>query len=187
MKKLFPSLPEEPKLADVFRRFPAAIGPLLEYHDRVLRDENPLGIGERELIAAYVSSLNACRFCLGGHIVFARAHGIEADVIAALLDDVESDVVDEKLRPVLKYVRKLTLEPAKLVEADAEAVYAAGWTEEALFAAVQTCALFNLMNRIVEGTGVTPFADNDEEDDRPAEDLPRMDSYLAFGKRIGVT
>ena len=120
MKRLFPSLTDDPKLGDVFRRFPEGLAPLMEYHDRVLRDEGPLTVGERELIAAYVSSLNACSFCLDGHVTFARAHGIDAEVIAALLEDVESEVVDPKLRPILKYVAKLTLTPSRLVEADAE-------------------------------------------------------------------
>ena len=154
MKDLFPSLPENPKLRDVFSRFPSSFAPLMEYHDRVLRSDGPLSVGERELIAAYVSSLNACRFCFDGHKVFARAHGIEPQVIEALLNDTESDGIEPRLRPILAYVRKLTLEPAKMVEADAQAVYDAGWTEEALFSAIQTCAVFNLMNRIVEGTGV---------------------------------
>lgn len=184
MKTLFPSLPENPKLGDVFKRFPEAIAPLLDYHDRVLRSDGPLTIGERELIAAYVSSLNACRFCFDGHKVFARAHGIDPGLIAALLDD-DHDRIEPRLRPILAYVRKLTLEPSKMVEADAEAVYAAGWSEEALFSAIQTCAVFNLMNRIVEGTGVTPYLDSD--DDKDASELPRMDSYAAFGKSLGLT
>jgi hypothetical protein len=41
-----------------------------------------------------------------------------------------------------------------MVEADAAAVYAAGWDEQALFDAISVCALFNLMNRIIEGSGV---------------------------------
>ena len=116
MKRLFPSLTDDPKLGDVFRRFPEGLAPLMEYHDRVLRDEGPLTVGERELIAAYVSSLNACSFCLDGHVTFARAHGIDAEVIAALLEDVESEVVDPKLRPILKYVAKLTLTPSRILK-----------------------------------------------------------------------
>ena len=184
MKQLFPSLPDDPKLGDVFRRFPTNIRPILEYHDLLLRRESDLTVGERELIAAFVSGLNACQFCLDGHEVFARAHGIDPDVIAAMLVDIESAEVDERLRPLLSYVRKLTQDPAKMTEADARAVYDAGWSEEALFDAVQTCALFNFMNRIVEGTGVTPFAKSEDRGDDSS--LPRMESYLAFGKSLGV-
>ena len=171
-------------LFDVFKRFPDSFAPLLEYHDRVLRSDNQLTVGERELIAAYVSSLNACSFCYNAHEVFARAHGIAPDTIDALLDDPNSAAVEPKLRPLLAYVRKLTLTPAKVVKADSQAVYDAGWTEEALFAAIQTCALFNLMNRIVDGTGVAPTGESAEAQN--AADLPRMDSYAAVAQSLGL-
>ena len=183
MKRLFPSLPENPVLPDVFRRFPATIRPLLEYHDLLLRNDSDLSVGEREMIAAYVSSLNACTFCMDGHVAFARAFGVDPDMIAAMLADLDSAEVPVKLRPILHYVRQLTLEPAKMTESLAHAVYDAGWSEEALFDAVQTCALFNFMNRIVEGTGVVPRPKPPEG----AQTLPTAThSYLAFGKSIGV-
>lgn len=56
---VFPSIEGEPSLDKVFRRFPHTLAPLLDYHDRLLRDRSPLTVGERELIAAYVSGLNA--------------------------------------------------------------------------------------------------------------------------------
>ena len=42
-----------------------------------------------------------------------------------------------------------------MLPADAEAVFAAGWHEQALHDAVSVCSLFNLMNRLVDGLGVT--------------------------------
>jgi hypothetical protein len=39
---------------------------------------------------------------------------------------------------------------------DAEAVYAAGWDQDALYHAVATCALINFMNRLVEDLGIEP-------------------------------
>jgi hypothetical protein len=49
---VFPSIEGEPSLDKVFRRFPHMLAPLLEYHDRLLRDHSPLTVAERELIAA---------------------------------------------------------------------------------------------------------------------------------------
>ena len=40
-------------------------------------------------------------------------------VVPALLDDIDSAPIDARLRPILRYVRKLTLTPSRLVEADA--------------------------------------------------------------------
>ena len=54
---------------------------------------------------------------------------------------------------LLRYVGKLTSNPSKITPADAEAVLAAGWDERALHDAVAVCALFNMMNRLVDGLG----------------------------------
>ena len=182
---LFPSLPETPHLADVFKAFPEHIKPLLTYHDALLRGDSPLSVAERELIAAYVSGLNACTFCFGAHKVMARAFGVEEAVIDALVDNVDTAPVDDKLKPILNYVAKLKDLPPKLRDQDAQAVYDAGWTERALFDAVQIAALFNFMNRIIEGTGVAfDYADNPPSD----EDIEnrRTRSYSDFGKALGI-
>lgn len=151
---VFPSIEGEPGLDKVFRRFPHTVMPLLEYHDRLLRDWSPLTVAERELIAAYVSGLNACTYCHGAHVVAARAYGIDTELFDGLMADLESSKVDERLKPILAYVGKLTRTPAMMTQADADRVYAAGWDEQALFDAVSVCALFNFMNRIVEGSGI---------------------------------
>jgi alkylhydroperoxidase family enzyme len=59
------------------------------------------------------------------------------------------------MKPVLRYVGKLTLTPSRMTHADAAPIFAAGWEEQALHDAVSVCALFNLMNRLVDGLGVT--------------------------------
>lgn len=182
---LFPSLPAEPHLADVFKAFPACVKPLLDYHDVLLRGESPLSVAERELIAAYVSGLNACSFCFGAHKIYAQVFGIEEAVIDALVEDVDAAAVDEKLKPLLKYVGKLKDLPPKLTSADAQAVYDADWSERALFDAIQVAALFNFMNRIIEGTGVTfDYAANPLSQEE--FEARRTRSYSDFGKMIGI-
>lgn len=152
--QIFPSLPEEPQLGDLFRRFPHVVPPLLDYHDRLLRDPSSLTVGEREMIAAYVSALNACDFCHGAHVIAASVYGIQEKLIDELLTDVNSSSVEEKLKPILAYVGKLTKTPARMTPADAQPVYEAGWDEQALFDAIAVSALFNMMNRIVHGAGI---------------------------------
>ncbi|MDO7837221.1 peroxidase-related enzyme [Sphingobium sp. HBC34] len=151
---VFPSIEGEPALDKVFKRFPHTVMPLLEYHDRLLRDPSPLSVAERELIAAYVSGLNSCTYCHGAHVVAARAFGVDASLFEGLMADVETSAVDDNLKPILSYVGKLTRTPSMMTEADADRVYAAGWGEQTLFDAVSVCALFNFMNRIVEGSGI---------------------------------
>jgi hypothetical protein len=58
------------------------------------------------------------------------------------------------MRPVLVFVRKLTLTPGEMTAADVDAIFAAGWDDRALHDATAICALFNLMNRLVNGLGI---------------------------------
>ena len=115
---------------------------------------SPLTVGERELIAAYVSGLNACAYCHGAHQIIAEVHGIDPATLEGLVNDPAGSGVEARLLPILAYVRKLTQTPSRMVDADATDVFEAGWSEEALFHAISICALFNFMNRIVEGCGV---------------------------------
>jgi uncharacterized peroxidase-related enzyme len=150
-----PSLPPDAVLLDVFRAYPQTARPLLDYHQALLRGPSPLTEAERELIAAYVSALNACRYCHGVHQATAQAFGIGEGTLAALLRDIDGAPVADRMKPLLRYAGKLTLTPAKITPPDAQAVLAAGWDEQALNDAVAVCALFNMMNRLVEGLGIT--------------------------------
>jgi len=151
----FPSLSAPLQLGDLLARFPRSVPPLLHLHDRILRDRSPLTVAERELIAAFVSGLNACTYCHGSHVIAAEAFGIDPSLVAALLVDIETSGVADPLKPLLRYIEKLTRTPARLVPADADAVYTAGWSEQALFDAVMVGALFSFMNRVVNGAGIT--------------------------------
>jgi len=150
-----PSLPPDAALLDVFEAFPDAARPLLDYHEVLLRGPSPLSVAERELIAAYVSGLNGCQYCQGVHTATAEAFGIAEGTLRELLDDLGNGPVHERMKPILGYVRKLTLTPSRITQADAESVLKAGWDERALHDAVSVCALFNLMNRLVDGLGIS--------------------------------
>ena len=156
---LLPSLPENATLLHVFRKFPNVSTPLIQYHEALLRGPSPLSVAERELIAAFVSGVNEIAYCVGVHGATARVFGIDEGVFAQLLDDIDASEVDDKLKPILHFVRKLTEAPGSMLQADADKVFAAGWDEAALHDAISVCSLFNFMNRLVAGTGVT--ADED--------------------------
>jgi len=148
------SLPPEAGLLQIFQAFPETARPLLEYHEVLLRGESPFSAAERELIAAYVSGLNNCNYCRAVHSQTAVALGIDADAISEILSGSGLEHVDQRMRPVLAFVRKLTLSPGAVTAADVDAIFVAGWDDRALHNTVAICALFNLMNRLVNGLGV---------------------------------
>lgn len=150
----FPSIPNL-ELLGLFRRFPErGILPLLEYHDAILRNDSELTVGERELIAAYVSSLNQCHYCFSAHRDHAKAWGIPDAVFGNVQIDLDHEGIPARMRPVLAFARRLTIDPAGTGIPDAQAVYDAGFSEEGLFDIISVTALYNFMNRILEGAGI---------------------------------
>ena len=148
------SLPEPARLADLFQTFPDHTAPLLSYVESLMRGKGEIPIRDRELISAYVSGLNACQFCYGSHRIFAEAFGIEEGLLAELLADLDAAPIDPSSKALLAYAKKLNTLPSRMVQADIDAVLAVGWSEQAVAEAAQICGLFNLMNRIIEGTGI---------------------------------
>jgi alkylhydroperoxidase family enzyme len=84
----------------------------------------------------------------------AEACGVAPDLITSSLADVETAPLEPRMKPILRYARKLTLSPARMTEADAAAVYDAGWGDDALYSTVLVTALFNFYNRLVDGVGL---------------------------------
>ena len=62
--------------------------------------------------------------------------------------------IDKRFRPIFKFLKKLTLTPYKMIQADADAVYAEGWDERALHDVIMLCCCFSFMNRLADGHGL---------------------------------
>ena len=152
---LLRSLPEQPVMRDLYKSLPASCKPLGELTEVAMRGLSPFTQGQRELIAAYVSGLNACKYCHSTHAGVAAAFGVEPDLFNVLLSNIDLAPVEDRIKPILHYARKLTLSPARMTEGDAAAVYEAGWGDDALYSTVLVTALFNFYNRLVDGVGLT--------------------------------
>lgn len=149
-----PSLAEDAVVADLFAAFPDHRGPLFAMMESVMRGPGEWDIAEREFIAAYVSALNACSYCTGAHVIYAEAFGIPQGLLARALDDLDAAELTGPMRETLRYLGKVNRLPHKLRQADMDAVLAVT-DEAALVEALTVAGLYNMMNRLLEGTGVT--------------------------------
>ncbi len=104
-----PSLSSEATLLDVFKKFPATTLPLLEYHEILMRGPSPLEVAEREMIAAYVSGLNACQYCHGVHAATASHFGVPEGLLKRLLENPVEAPIDARMRPLLAFVEHVPL------------------------------------------------------------------------------
>lgn len=62
--------------------------------------------------------------------------------------------MDPKLRALIDWCVQLTLRPASLTEADADALRQHGWTDSEISAACFVASYFNFINRVADGLGV---------------------------------
>ena len=141
-------------VADVFLRDPDRYAPLLKFIETVMVGESDLTKAEREMIAAHVSKLNGCDFCLGAHKWTLAAMDIGAGTIEALETGPEAAGVDDSLRPILRFATKLTQTPEQVGQADIDALRAAGWSDQSIEDAINVVALFNYVNRLVDAFGI---------------------------------
>lgn len=154
------SIPEsEEGVSTVMARYPEQSAPLFKLAENLMHSGDcAFSREQRELIASYASGVNDCTYCYSTHKATAEALGVEEGLLDAMLSDLASSKVDENLKPVLRYVEKLTKTPAKVSQADADEIFSAGWDEKCFHYAVMICGLFNMMNRIMEGYGITNTA-----------------------------
>jgi uncharacterized peroxidase-related enzyme len=119
-----------------------------------LRGESPFTVPQREMMAAFVLGINACQYCYGAHTASSKQFGVPEQLIIDLVANIDTAPVEEEMKAILHYLWKLTLTPPELSHADADAVFAAGWDERALYDAVLVGCLYNFMNRYTDGLGL---------------------------------
>ena len=152
-----------PQIMHLFAFKPEATQHLRRFTHEVMRGPSPLEPAFRELIAAFVSTRNRCRFCSGSHVAVAAKMYQDASLVEAVVADFRTAPISEAEKRLFAYLEKLTLEPASTTRAEVDELRAAGWSDEAIYDAVTVCAMFNLYNRWIEGSGVQDMSADDYE------------------------
>lgn len=137
--------------------FRPAIAPSLSaLTNTLLRSNEGLNMGERELIGAYVSALNDCYICQNIHGAVAQCHLGEDD---AFLQQVEADfqnaAISEKMKTLLTIAGCAQRGGKFVTEDHITAARDAGATDLDIHDTVLITGLFCLFNRYVDGLGVT--------------------------------
>jgi uncharacterized peroxidase-related enzyme len=128
----------------------AALNDLAEI---LLHDENnTLSRGDREMIGAYVSSLNDCFFCQNVHGAMAQ-HYYECD--SHFIDQINADFnaadISEKMKSLLTIAGSVQQGGKKVTLAQIENAKALGATDREIHDTVLIAAAFCMFNRYVDG------------------------------------
>ncbi|MBM3344286.1 MAG: peroxidase [Betaproteobacteria bacterium] len=143
---------------EVFQAYPEVYRHWAAMGQALINGPSPLTPGEREMIQAFVAGLLGCQFAYVAHTAAAEARGIAPGTVQALVADVASAPVSDKLKPLLALVRKLVVAPTTVAQSDVDAVFAAGWDEAAHHSAVACTARMTFMSKIIHGHGFTPMS-----------------------------
>lgn len=133
---------------------PETAKPLNDLAEVLLRSENSLSRGERELIATYVSYLNDCFFCQNAHGGLAQ-HYLQCDM--PFIDGVKTDMVKADVSPKLKSLLSIAASVQKggkeVTLTQIETAKSLGVSDMEIHDTVLIAAAFCMFNRYVDGLG----------------------------------
>src|SRR5688572_15186946 len=160
------ALPEGvPGIRSALQYRPETAAPLLQLAEVLLRGPNTLTSGEREMIAAFVSSRNECSFCHASHRA-AAAHNMGGDYapVDAVRDHYASAPVSPKLKALLAIAAKVQEGGLRVTADDVARARAEGASDLEIHDAVLIAAAFCMFNRYVDGLATFTPSDPDAYD-----------------------
>ena len=133
---------------------PDAAKHLNDLAEVLLRSENSLTRGERELIATYVSYLNDCFFCQNADGGLAQ-HYLQTDM--KFIDSVKANVsaaeISTKLKALLLIAESVQKGGKQVTPTQIETAKLLGATDMEIHDTVLIAAAFCMFNRYVDGLG----------------------------------
>ncbi|SFE94189.1 carboxymuconolactone decarboxylase family protein [Thermoflexibacter ruber] len=143
-----------------FRPFTAQ--PLNLLAEVLLRTDEGLSKGERELIATFVSSLNDCFFCQNIHGAVAQYYAKEDETLVEKVKrDYENAPISEKMKALLSIAASVQKGGKFVTESQVEKAKNLGATDIEIHDTVLIAAAFCMFNRYVDG--LATFAPTDPE------------------------
>ncbi len=131
---------------------PETAGPLNALAEVLLRSQNTLSRGERELIGAYVSNLNDCDFCSNVHSAMASHYlSCDIDLVAALKRDMDAAPISDKMKALLAIAGAVQLGGKHVRSEQVDRAKQCGASDEEIHDTVLIAAAFCMFNRYVDG------------------------------------
>jgi uncharacterized peroxidase-related enzyme len=149
----------------------------MRFAQSILRGPSPWSAGERELIAAMVSRLNACPFCVGIHTGTATL-GLTRPVDIAMLDNWRGANLDPRMAAVFELLEKRAADPDSLVPDDIDNVRLAGVSDDAISDVFCLAFMFDVINRLANTFG---FSTETEEGTRKSAAMLHRLGYRVPG------
>jgi len=139
-------------LVDVYKRYPPLAKHMLGLAEASFGLSNEISRAECEMLGAFISQLNGCEYCQHIHSEAATACGLTPPRSTA------PNYGGARWHAVFDYVRALTLVPASVTQTHVNALLE-DWSEDTVVQLAALCCVFNSLNRLVDGLGLSAEAD----------------------------
>ena len=126
------------------------------FYNEIMLGESGLSKLERELIAVVVSSANRCWYCQVAHGAAVRQMGKDPVLGEQMVMNWRAAELSPRQRAMLGFAEKLTLESAKIGEADRQALRDVGLSDAEIWDICDVAGLFAMTNRVASGVGMQP-------------------------------
>jgi uncharacterized peroxidase-related enzyme len=126
------------------------------FYNEIMLGESGLSKLEREMIAVVVSSANRCWYCQVAHGAAVRQMGKDPVLGEQMVMNWRAAELSPRQRAMLVFAEKLTLESAKIGEADRQALRDVGLSEAEIWDICDVAGLFAMTNRVASGVGMQP-------------------------------
>jgi uncharacterized peroxidase-related enzyme len=107
---------------------------------------------DRELLAAFVSNLNRCHYCVGIHTGTATILG-ERSISPELLERWRDADFDDRVRAAFALIEAVAADPDSPDDAAIDSARKAGLSDDAIVDAFAVAFCFNLINRLADAFG----------------------------------
>ena len=144
-----------PGILKCFGTDPAFVRHMVDISSTLLFADGHLSRQQKEMIATYISKLNACPYCLDSHGFFLLVHGAPEGVAQKLIaGEIDDAAISHAERQLLLYVGKVNSESFKATKDDVQQLRDLGWTNEQIAEGVHVAAMMGLCNRVANAFGL---------------------------------
>lgn len=146
---------DKPGMRGLLHFRPAVAHPLMNLMEVLMRSNDGLSIGEREVIATYVSSLNDCFNCHSIHGEIAQCfYGDQPGLINNIKKDFRNTTLPDKFKALLEIAESVQKGGKHVREDQVEKAKKEGATDLEIHDTVLIAAVFCFYNRYVDGLGI---------------------------------
>ena len=125
-------------------------------YNTVMLSGSKLSKLEREMVAVVVSSANRCFYCLVAHGQAVRQLSGDPELGEMLVMNYRVAPIEPRVRAMLDFAWKLTVEPWTVGDADRQALRDAGLDDDEIFDLSDVIGFFNMSNRFATAVDMMP-------------------------------